>query len=136
MLAMGSLVGVAAIALAVRFVVSGFNDMGKLAHVASEFGQDIAAGRYDAAYARTSAGYRSMTSLQQFRAAVSRNIYLRGTRSISFNTLAENGRAASAKGVLSSTVGDVMVEVDFTEQPDGYAIIGVMTGGTPALVAR
>lgn len=115
---------------------SGFGDMRKLAQVASEFGQDIGAGRYDAAYARTSNGYRSMTSLEQFRADVSRNVYLRGTRSVSFNHLEENGNAASGHGVLSSSAGDVMVEFDFSKQADGYAISGVMIGGTPALMTR
>lgn len=110
------------------------------------FGAELASKRYDAAYARMAAPYRSSFSLEAFRASCERSPFLAGVQRAGLlkttrMVLADpQGSAAPAspftvkgQGVLASAAGSIDASVTLLVERGEARILVLSLGGIPVL---
>jgi len=113
------------------------SSLDRAAAVAAPFVGDIAAGRFDEAYARLATPYRAAVSLAAFRATCQASPILMGARQVTLRRLRTQtaGSAATleADGLLDSTAGAVPIGFVFLQEPAGPRVLVVSLAGVPVL---
>lgn len=96
----------------------------------------VQAGRFDAAYAMMSPGFRAGVTLPRFRAAVAGNAYLTRARGQTLFRSHAFGRVRELEGTLHSDVGDAkLVVFESLEGTAAWTFTGLQIGGVPAFPA-
>ena len=109
----------------------------RAAAVAVPFVADIAAARFDAAYARLAAPYRAAVSLAGFTATCQASPILMGARQVTLRRLRTQAAAGAATleadGLVDSTAGAVPIGFVFLPEPSGPRVLVVSLAGVPVL---
>lgn len=92
--------------------------------------------KYEDAYRLMSTPYRNTVSYSTFKAAVSRNVYLKNSREIgcgSTNTQSQGpAKIHKRECILKSDVGNTHAELFYTMEDGEWRMTGITLGGTPA----
>ncbi|MFC1611095.1 hypothetical protein ACFL6C_09055 [Myxococcota bacterium] len=95
----------------------------------------IQAGRYETAYALMTSGYQATVPLRDFEHAVSRNVYLKGSKGIGCGNITNyhGGVHVRRDCIMRSEAGNVFTELYYALEDGEWRMTGIMIGGTSAL---
>jgi hypothetical protein len=116
-----------------RVAAAATRDSDRLVGVVNSFARAAQARDFVAAQSLTAHAYRARVQLAVFAHAIDANPYLSagGTANVRRTTMFDG--TARLEGTFRSAAGTVTLAADFSDEPGGWKLSGLILGGTPAL---